>query len=66
MIHEIICIPIRANQNILNSSIPCKINLYESAKPTAFYDLATGYLKLKVRMIGESFDIFQSAKKTKL
>ena len=58
MIHERIVVPIRTNRNKLNSSIPFKVSVSGSTKPTIYYDLATGFLKFKIRMTGVKFEVF--------
>ena len=56
MIHERIVVPIRTNRNKLNSSVPFKVSVSGSTKPTIYYDLATGFLKFKIRMTDVKFD----------
>ena len=58
MIHERIVVPIRTNRNKLNSSVPFKVSISGSTKPTIYYDLASGFLKFKVRMTGVKFEVF--------
>ena len=58
MIHERIVVPIRTNRNKLNSSVPFKVSISGSTKPTIYYDLATGFLKFKIRMTDVKFDVF--------
>ena len=58
MIHERIVVPIRTNRNKLNSSVPFKVSVSGSTKPTIYYDLATGFLKFKIRMTEVNFDVF--------
>ena len=58
MIHEKIVVPIRTNRNKLNSSVPFKVSVSGSTKPTIYYDLASGFLKFKIRMTEVNFDVF--------
>ena len=59
MIHEKLVVPIRTNRNKLNSSVPFKVSVSGSTKPNIFYDLATGYIKFRLRLTNVGFNVFR-------